>query len=115
MRCSTIDGSRPGISVYDQANISRNSWKRSLYAMISAGVQTAPMMISSTIHGLMEMSILMVGEMLAKLPSSKALGAGMGLLNQSTVPAGIKSLVSTVKIRFWLGGMRVFYGRKGAR
>jgi hypothetical protein len=30
MRCSTIEGSMPGISVYDQANISRNSWKRAL-------------------------------------------------------------------------------------
>jgi hypothetical protein len=30
MRCSTIEGSMPGISVYDQANISRNSWKRDL-------------------------------------------------------------------------------------
>jgi hypothetical protein len=73
------------------------------------------MMISSTIPGLMEMSILMVGEMLAKLPSSKASGAGMGLLNQSTVPAGIKSLVSTAKIGLWLGGMRASCGRKSAR
>jgi hypothetical protein len=101
MRCSTIDGSRPGISVYDQVKISLNSWKRALYAVISSGVQAAPMMISSTIPCLMEMSILMVGEMLAKLPSSKASGAGMGLLNQSTVPEGIKSLVSTAKMGLW--------------
>jgi hypothetical protein len=35
MRCSTIEGSRPGISMYDQAKISLNSWKRDLYAAIS--------------------------------------------------------------------------------
>jgi hypothetical protein len=35
MWCSTIDGSRPGISVYDQAKISLYSWKRALYATIS--------------------------------------------------------------------------------
>jgi hypothetical protein len=91
MRCSTIEGSMPGISVYDQAKIS----KRALYVVISSGVQETPIMISSTMPGLMEMSILMVGEMLARLPSSKASGAGMGLLNQSIVPDGIKSLVST--------------------
>ena len=96
MRCSTIKGSRPGISVYDQVKISLNYWKRALYAVISSGVQAAPMMISSTMLGLMEMSILMVGEMLARLPSSKASGAGMGLLNQLIGPDGIKSLVSIV-------------------
>ena len=41
----------------------------------------APMVISSMILDLMEISILMVGDMLAILPFSKASGAGMGLLN----------------------------------
>jgi hypothetical protein len=35
MRCSTIEGSRPGISVYDQAKISLYSWKKDLYVAIS--------------------------------------------------------------------------------
>jgi hypothetical protein len=83
--------------------------------VISAGVQAAPMMISSTTPGLMEMSILMVGEMLAMLPSSKALGAGMGLLNQSIIPEGIKSLVSIAKIELRLGGLGASCGRKSAR
>jgi hypothetical protein len=51
---------------------------------------------SSSNGDLVEMSILMVGEMLAMLPSSKASGAGMGFLNQSIGLDGIKSLVSTV-------------------
>jgi hypothetical protein len=83
--------------------------------MISSGVQAAPMMTSSITPGLTEMSILMVGEMLAKLPSSKASGAGMGLLNQSTIPEGIKSLVSTARMGLWLGGIRAPCGRKSAR
>jgi hypothetical protein len=58
------------------------------------------MMISSTTPFFIEMSILMVGEMLAMLPSSNASGAGMGFLNQSMVPGGIKSLVSTVYTGF---------------
>jgi hypothetical protein len=53
------------------------------------------MVISSTMPFLMEMSILMVGEMLSMSPSSKASGAGMGFLNQSIGLDGIKSLVST--------------------
>jgi hypothetical protein len=52
------------------------------------------MVISSTIFGLMEMSSLTVGEILAMLPSSKELGAGIWLLNQSIFPDGIKLLVS---------------------
>ena len=51
-------------------------------------------MISSTIPELVEMSILMVGEMLAMFPSSKVSGVGMGFLNQSTFP-WMKSLIST--------------------
>jgi hypothetical protein len=35
MRCPTIEGSRPVISLYDQAKISLYSWKRALYAAIS--------------------------------------------------------------------------------
>jgi hypothetical protein len=58
-------------------------------------VQAAPMVISSTMPFLMEMSILMVGKMLAIFPYSKASGAGMGLLNQSIGLEGIKYLVST--------------------
>jgi hypothetical protein len=53
------------------------------------------MVISSTMPCLMEMSILMVGEMLAMLPYSNESGEGMGLLNQLIGPDGIKSLVST--------------------
>jgi hypothetical protein len=39
------------------------------------------MVISSMILGLMDMSILMVGEILAMLPSSQAFGEMIGLLN----------------------------------
>jgi hypothetical protein len=62
------------------------------------------MVISSMIPGLMEMSILTVGEILAMFPSSKASGAGIGLLNQSICPEGIKSLVSIAHMEAWLGG-----------
>jgi hypothetical protein len=61
--------------------------------MSSPREHAAPMVISSTIPGLREMSILTVGEILAMLPSSKASGAGIGLLNQSICPGGMKSLV----------------------
>ena len=53
-----------------------------------------PSMISSMISELVEMSILMVDEMLAMLNSLKAFGAGMGFLNQLTFP-WMKYLVST--------------------
>ena len=43
-------------------------------------------MISSTTSGLIERLILMVGEMLAVFPSSKASGVGMGFLNQVNFP-----------------------------
>ena len=72
------------------------------------------MVISSTMPFFMEMSILMVGEMLAMLPSSKASGAGMGFLNQSIGPDGIKSLVSTVYMVCWLGGVKASYEKKSA-
>jgi hypothetical protein len=78
-------------------------------------VQAAPMVISSTLPFFMEMSILMVGEMLAMLLSSKSSGAGMGLLNQLICPDGMKSLVSTVYMGCWLGGMEASYGKKSAR
>jgi hypothetical protein len=74
-----------------------------------------PMVISSTTPFLMEMSILMVREMLAMLPSSKASGAGMGLLNQSICPDGIKSLVSTAYMGCWLGGVEASCGKKSAQ
>ena len=51
-------------------------------------------MVSSTTSGLVEMLILMVGEMLAMFPSSKASDVGMGFLNQSTFPC-VKPLVTT--------------------
>ena len=65
-------------------------------------------MIYSWMPGVTEMSILMVGEMLAMFPSSKASGAGMGFLNQSTA-LGMNSLVS---IANWSWDC---YGRKYAR
>jgi hypothetical protein len=62
--------------------------------MSSSGQHAVPVVISSMIPGLMEMSILTVGEILAMFPYSKASGVGIGLLNQSICPNGIKSLVS---------------------
>ena len=71
-------------------------------------MQLAPKVIFYSIPGLSEMSILMVGEILAIFPSLKASGVGMGFLNQST-SSGIKSLVS---IAYWSWDC---YGRKYAR
>ena len=62
------------------------------------------MVISSTMPFFMEMLILMVGKMLAMFPSSKASGAGIGLLNQTIFPEGIKSLVSIAHREAWVGG-----------
>jgi hypothetical protein len=59
----------------------------------SSGEHAEPIVISSMIPGLMKMSILTVGEMLAMFPSSKAFGAGIGLLNKSICLDGITSLV----------------------
>jgi hypothetical protein len=42
--------------------------------------------------------------MLALLPSSKAFGVGIGLLNQSIFLKGIKFLVSIAHMEGWLGG-----------
>jgi hypothetical protein len=64
--------------------------------MSSSGEHLAPIVISSTIPGLTKILILTVGEMLVMFPSSKASGAGIGLLNQFIYPDGIKSLVSIV-------------------
>jgi hypothetical protein len=72
--------------------------------MSSSGEHVVPMVISSMIPGLMEMSILTVGEMLAMFPSSKSSRVGIGLLNQSTCPEGIKSLVSITHMEVWVGG-----------
>jgi hypothetical protein len=47
----------------------------------SSGDHATPMVISSMILGLMEMSILRVGEILAMFPSLKASGEGIGWLN----------------------------------
>jgi hypothetical protein len=75
----------------------------------------APMVISSIIPGLMEISILTMGKMLSMLPSSKALGVGIGLLNQSICPDGIKYLDSIAYMKFWLGGTKASCERKSAR
>ena len=63
-----------------------------------------PMEIYSMIPGLMEMSILTVGEILAMLPSSKASRERIGFLNQSICPEGIKSLVLIVHMEDGVGG-----------
>jgi hypothetical protein len=62
--------------------------------MIYLGEHATPRVISSMTLGLMEMSILIVGEIFSIFPSSKASGAGIGFLNQSTWPGGMKSLAS---------------------
>jgi hypothetical protein len=72
--------------------------------MIFSVEHATPMVISSMIPSLMEMSILKVGEMLSMFPSSKASGVGIGLLNQSIFPEGIKYLVSIVHREAWVGG-----------
>ena len=75
------------------------------------GEQDAPNMISSMILELVEMSILMVGEMFTMFPSSKASGAGIGFLNQSTFP-WMKSLVSREN---WSNCDISSFGRKNER
>jgi hypothetical protein len=80
--------------------------------MSSSGDHVAPMVISSTILSLMEMSILIVGEILAMLSSLKASGAWIGLLNQSICPNGIKYLVSIAHMVAWLVGSKASYERK---
>ena len=72
--------------------------------MISSGEHAVPMVISSMMSGLMEMSILTVGEMLAMFPSSKTSRVGIGFLNQSIFPEGIKSLVLIAQMEALIGG-----------
>ena len=68
-------------------------------------------MISSMISELVEMLILMVGEMFSMFPSSKESGVGIGFLNQLTLP-WMKSLVSTEN---WLDCDASSSGRKNER
>jgi hypothetical protein len=63
-------GYNPRISLYDQENVSQYYWKRVLNATISSREHVAPMVIFSMTLGLIEMSILLVGEILAMLTSS---------------------------------------------
>ena len=111
MWCSIMDGSKLGISVYDLAKMSHNSWKRAVYASTSSREEDAPNMISSIILELVEMSILIVGEMFAMFPSLKASGDRIGFLNQSNFP-WMKSLVST---KNWSDCDTSSYGRKNER
>jgi hypothetical protein len=70
--------------------------------------------ISLTTPFFMEISILMVREMLAMLPYSKELGERMGLLNQSICHDGIKSFVLTTYMGCWLGSVKALCGKKSA-
>jgi len=54
------------------------------YQATSFGEHATPNEIFSTMSGLVEISILMVGVIFDMLPSSNVSGAGMGFLNQST-------------------------------
>ena len=54
--------------------------------MTYLGEHEAPSVISSIIPSFMEISTLMIGEIFAILPYSKVPGAGIGFLNQSTLP-----------------------------
>jgi hypothetical protein len=72
------------------------------------------MVISSMTPFFMEISILMVGEMLAMFPPSKASGVGMGLMNQLISLHGIKSLVLTAYMGCWLGGVKDSCEKKSA-
>jgi hypothetical protein len=83
--------------------------------MSSSREHVAPMVISSMMSGLMEISILTVGEMLAILPSSKASGVGIGFLNQSICPDGIKYSDLIVYMEVWLRGTKAFCERKSAQ
>ena len=62
-----------------------------------------PMVMSSMMLGLMEMSILTVGEMLAMFPYLKELRERIGFLNQSVCPEIRKSLFSIVHKEAWVG------------
>ena len=54
--------------------------------MTSSGDQDTLRVISSTILGVVDILIFMVGEMLSMFHYSKVRRAGMGFLNQSTLP-----------------------------
>jgi hypothetical protein len=82
--------------------------------MSSLGENVIAMVISSMILSLMEMSILIVGEILAMLPSSKASGVGIGLLKKYICLDGIKSLVSITHMEAWLGGLKTPCERKSS-
>jgi len=72
--------------------------------VISSREHATPMVISSKTPDLMEMSILVVGEILAILTYSKVYGERIGLLNQSICSDGRKYLVLTTYMDFWLEG-----------
>jgi hypothetical protein len=74
-----------------------------------------PMVISSTIPGVMEMSIFTVGDMLAMFLYSKESGVGIGFLNQSICTKGIKSLVSIIHKGAWSGGGKTSCDRKSTQ
>jgi hypothetical protein len=65
--------------------------------MISLGDHATPRVISSTILGLIEMSILIVGEIITIFQSLKASCSRIGFLNKPTWPRGMKSLDSMVQ------------------
>ena len=60
--------------------------EESIVEATSSEDQDVPFVFSSTISGLVEMLILMVGEILAMFPSSKKSCVRMVFLNQSTFP-----------------------------
>jgi hypothetical protein len=69
--------------------------------------------IYSTTLGLTKMSILIVGEIFSMLTSSNTSGVGIGFLNQSTWPEGMKSLASMVQTGASEGGQKVCEPKKG--
>jgi len=60
--------------------------KQGFVSYFSLGDHAVLRVISLTMSGLTEMMIFIVGEMLAMFLYSKASGAGIGFLNQSTCP-----------------------------
>jgi len=74
----------------------------------SLGDHATSMVISSTILGLMEMLILIMGEILAMFPSSKEFWVGIGLWNYSIFPKEIKSLVLIAHMDVCIGGSKAY-------
>ena len=74
-------GSIPGISIYDHVNTFLNSLKSLMYAITSSREWEAPTMMFSITLGVVNMLIVIVGEILDMFPSSKASRVGMGLWN----------------------------------